>query len=222
MGIFKKHKDIDTGRRKIAAVSKVCAPILKAVHYLSMVAALLAVIIAFIMLFVNVPPEEMMLPPFMSVHGEGADAYYSLTVGDGIRMELPYADVTTGDIKTVINAEIVLFVAYCIVIAPMALFMSKFMKDIAKGDEANGKHHRNLMFIGLSVSAGGVLIGIARSIYNYMLISGFTPDTTTVKFAIGVDFGGILIGLMIMVFSYFFGEKGDNKPVITESSREEE
>lgn len=222
MGIFRKNKDIDIGRRKITAISKIGAPVLKAVHYLSMVAAVLAVIVAFIMLFVNVPPEEMMLPPFMSVHGEGADAYYSLTVGNGIRMELPFGEVTTGDIKTVINAEIVLFAAYCIVIAPIALFMSKFMKNLANGEGVGCKNHRNLMFIGLSVSAGGVLIGIARSIYNYMLISGFTPDTTVVKFSFSIDLGGILIGLMIIVFSYFFGEKNENMPAITESSQEEE
>ncbi len=221
MGIFKKKKDINHGRRKIAAISKIGAPVLKVVHYASMVAAVLAGIIALIMLVVNVPPEEMLLPPLMSVRGEGADAYYSLTVGDGIRMELPYAEVTTGDIKTVICAEIVLFAAYCIVIAPIALFMSKFMKNIANADENNPKNHRNLMFIGLSVSAGGILIGLARSIYNFMLISGFTPDTTVVKFAFGIDFGGILIGLMIIIFSYFFGTELDKTCAITEKAEDD-
>lgn len=222
MGIFRKKSNIDAGRKKIVAVSKIGAPVLKGVHYASMVAAVLAGIIAIIMLVVNLPPEEMLLPPLMSVRGEGTEAYYSLTVGDGIRMELPYAEVTTGDIKTVIYAEIILFAAYCIVIAPVALFMSKFMKNIANADENNPKNHRDLMFIGLSVSAGGILIGLARSIYNFMLISGFTPDTTVVKFSFGIDFGGVFIGLMIIIFSYFFGSAVDKTTALTEKNGDEE
>ncbi len=221
MGIFSRKRDVDKDRKKIIAISKIGAPILKAVHYISMLAAVLAIIIAFIIMFIgsNKDARDMMLPPFMNYHDKPY-GHYTLTVGDGIRMELPEDEVEMGDIKTVIQAEIVVFVAYCTVIAPVALFMSKFMKNIAKNDGANPKNHRNLMFIGISVAAGGVLIGLARSIYNYMLISGFTPESTVVKFSFGIDFGGILIGLMIIVFSYFLGGSDSGVVALTEKKND--
>ena len=221
MGIFSENRNMDEDRKKIVAISKIGAPILKAVHYLSMLAAVLAAIIAVIVIFIgnNKDAKEMMLPPFMSYH-ETPYEYYSLTVGDGIRLEIPEEKVTAKEIKTVVQAEIIVFVAYCIVIAPVALFMSKFMKNIAKNDGANPKNHRNLMYIGMSVAVGGIVIGLARSIYNYMLISGFTPESTVVKFSFGVDFGGILIGLMIIVFSYFLGDSDARVVALTEKKED--
>ncbi len=219
MSIFKKKEDISAVCKRIAAFSKVGAPILKVIYYLAMVAAVLAGIVAFIMLFVNVSPSEMMLPPFMSLHEE---EYYSLTVGNGIRIDAPYADVTAGHIKTVIYAELMLFAAVCIVVAPISLFLSNFINNIANGDEYNPKNQRNMMYIGLSVAAGGILIGIVRSIFNFMLISKFTTDSNVVHLALGVDFGGIILGLIIIMFSYFWRSAGEKSVAMVKKSEDAE
>lgn len=217
MGIFKKKQDEDKDYKRIVALSRIGAPTLKVVYYLAIVAAVLAGIVAFIMLFVNVPPTEMMLPPFMSLHGE---EYYSLTVGSGIRIDVPFSAVDTGHIKTVIYAEIMLFVAVCIVTAPVSLFLSGFLRNIAKGDAYNPKNKRYMMFMGISVFAGGILLGIVRSVYNYMLISNFTAAGNVVHLSVGVDLGGIIIGLMIILFSFFWKTNAEDMTALPEKTED--
>lgn len=219
MGIFRKNDDVSAVCKRIVALSKIGAPTLKVIYYVSMIAAVLAGIIAFIMVFVNVEPSEMMLPPFMKLHG---DEYYSLTVGNGIRIDAPYAEVTTADIKTVIYAQLMLFATICIVVAPISLFLSKFMKNVAKLDEYNPENQKNILYIGVSVVAGGILIGLVRSLFNFMLISNFTAEANAVHLSFNVDIGGIILGLMIIMFSYFWGSASEKSMALVKKTEDEE
>ena len=205
MSIFSKKEKTPKQKftyRKITTVSKLVSPILKGLYYALIVGVFILAIIAFIMLFVRTEAKDIMLPPFMSVHGED---YYSITIGNGIRIHADYHSVGLGDIKTVIYAELMMLAAVFCILAPTSLFLSKLAKNIAKGEEYNLKNPRYMIYIGLSVMIGGTFIRIARSFYNYLLVKTFVSEPEAIKFAFELDFGGIAVGLLIIILAYVYG-----------------
>lgn len=223
MGIFsKKEPEKKTVYGKIKIAAKLCSPILKALYYIFIVCVLLVGIIAFIMLFVNTKAEEMMLPPFMSVHGQ---EYYSITIGNGICVHAPYLDVTTGDIKTVVYAELMMLAAVLCILAPTVLFLSKLFKNIAGDRECELKNARYISYIGLTVMVGSTFVRVFRSIYNFLLVKTFVSDPTQIRFSFEVDLGGIAVGVLILIFAALYGhvcEKYANTALVTTEETEEE
>ena len=80
--------------RGVVGFAKLMSPALKLFYYVSIALVLLCGIIALIMVFVNVSVEDMLLPPLMSVH---ENEYYSITIGNGIRIDAAYDAVSLGD-----------------------------------------------------------------------------------------------------------------------------
>ena len=214
MGIFSKKNAPEASPNKILGFAKMCAPILSALYYVSIVVIVLLGIIALIMLFVNTPVESMMLPPFMSVHG---DEYYSITIGNGIRIDAPYADVTLGDVKTVIYAELMMLAATLCMIAPISLFLSKFLKNFAGGKEHDPVNARYITYIALTVMIGSTFVRVFRNIYNCLLVKTFVSNPEVIRFAFGLDLGGIAFGVLILVFAMSYKklcDKNSTMPVI--------
>ncbi len=205
MSIFSKKEKKPKQKftyRKITAISKFASPILKGLYYALIVGVFVIAIIALIMLLVRTEVKDIMLPPFMSVHGED---YYSITIGNGIRINAEYASVELVDIKTVIYAELMMLAAIFCILAPTCLFLSKLAKNISKGDEYNLKNPRYIIYIGLSVMVGSTFLRIARSFYNYLLVKTFVSEPEAIKFAFEAHFGGIMVGLLIIVLAYVYG-----------------
>ncbi len=203
MGIFSKKKtETQAAPNRILKLAKICSPILKALYYVSIVVIVLLGIIALIMLFVNTSVENMMLPPFMSVHG---DEYYSITIGNGIRMHAPYDTVSLGDIKTVIYAELMMLAAVLCIFAPIALFLSKFFKNVFGGKEYDLINVRYIKYIAITVMVGSTFVRVFRGVYNYLLVKTFVSDSEMIRFAFELDLGGIAIGVLIFVFASVFG-----------------
>ncbi len=200
MGIFSKKDSAKNKKNgKISSLAKVSSPILKAAYYTFIVCVVLIGIIALIMLLVNTSVEDMMLPPFMSAHG---DDYYSITIGNGIRIEAPYDTVTLRDIKTVIYAQLMMLAATFCILAPISLFLSKFFKNISGGKEYDLINVRYIKYIALTVMIGSTFVRVFRGVYNYLLVKTFVSDSEMIRFAFELDLGGIAIGVLILVFAY--------------------
>ena len=187
---------------KITTISKLSSPILKALYYILIVGVLITAIIAFIMIFVGTSPEGIMLPPFMSVHGE---EYYSITIGNGIRINADYASVGLGDIKSVIYAELMMLATVFCILAPVSLFLSKLTKNVGKGEEYNLKNPRYVMYIAFSVMIGSTFLRIVRNFYNFLLVKTFVGEPENIKFAFEFNLGGIALGILIIILAYFYG-----------------
>lgn len=215
MGIFSKNKPAaQASPNKILKLAKICSPILGALYYVSIVVIVLLGIIALIMLLVNTSVENMMLPPFMSVHGE---EYYSITIGNGIRIDAPYNDVTLGDIKTVIYAQLMMLAATLCMIAPISLFLSKFFKNFSGGREYDAVNVRYIKYIALTVMVGSTFVRVFRNIYNCLLVKTFVSNPEVIRFAFGLDLGGIALGILIFIFAFSYKnlcDKSSNMPAI--------
>lgn len=186
--------------RGVVGASKLVSPILMGLYYAFILAIVLAGIVALIMLFVNVSVDDMMLPPYMSENESG----YSITIGNGIRIDAARENVTLGDIKTVVYAELMLAAATLCILAPISLFLSRLTKNLAKGELYHMKNGRYMMYVGLTVAIGYTFIGIARDFYNYLLVKTYVPDPSTIHLSMRPDLGGILVGILIMIFAYIY------------------
>lgn len=205
MSIFSKKEKTPKQKftyRKITAISKISSPILKGLYYTLIVGIFIIAIIAMIMLFVRTEAKDIMLPPFMSVHGE---EYYQITIGNGIRIRAAFESVELGDIKTVIYAELMMLAAIFCILSPTCLFLSKLAKNIANDEEYNLKNPRYIVYIGLSVMVGSTFLRFARSFYNYLLVKTFVSEPETIKFAFEPHLGGIAVGILIIVLAYVYG-----------------
>ncbi len=195
------------------ALIKTVSAVLTAAYYIAIVCIVLSGIVALIMLLVNTPAEQMMLPPFMKLE----DNVYSITIGNGIRIDSAYDSVTLADIKTVIYAELMMFACGCAIIAPVSLFLSKIFKKVSTGAHGE-KIARYITFIGLSVLVGSPILRLADNFYNYLLVKTFAQTPESIHFAFALPLGSIAVGAVIMVISciYYLGTKKETAIDIVE------
>jgi hypothetical protein len=197
-----KSPKIRFGYRAVEVLAKVGVPFFRFMYYIFIAAFILSIIVALIMLFVNTSVEKMLLPPFMTLHGKD---YYSITLGNGIRIDSAYDLVTLSDIKTVIYAQIIMVAAICCMMAPISLFLSKLLKNISSGALFNLKNMKYTINIGLSVMIGYTFVLIARRFYNYLLVKTFVADSDAIHLSLGLDVGGIAVGLLIILLGFIIG-----------------
>jgi len=188
--------------RSIVLLSKMASPILKLLYYVFIAGILLCGIIALIMLLVNTSVEDMLLPPLMTVH---ETEYYSIFIGNGIRIDAAYDSVELADIKTVIYAQLLLVSAFFAMLSPVSLFLSRLMKNVADGAEYNLKNARYMIYMGLSVMIGYTFVQAAGRFYNYLLVKTFVADGDAIHLSMGFDPDGVIIGLLIILFAYIYG-----------------
>lgn len=197
MGIFlRKEKQAKLKGSKTVTLARAVSPVLNAAYYVMLVCILLAGIVALIMLLVNTSVEQMMLPPFMRLENN----VYSITIGNGIRIDCPYDSVGLGQIKAVIYAQLLMLACACATIAPVSLFLSKIMKKISRG-EHDLQTAKYITFIGLSVLVGSTVLRLVDSFYNFLLVKTFVNTPESVHFAFGLPLGGIAVGVIILALS---------------------
>ena len=192
----------------IVAFSKLFSPVFRALYYIFIGGLLLCGIIALIVFLVNVSVEDMLLPPLMSQHGND---YYSITIGNGIRIDAPYDSVTLSDIKTVIYAELIMVGAVCCMMAPVSLFLSKLMASVAEGDPYRRENGRYGIYIGLSVMVGCTFVLFAGRFYNYLLVKTFVAESDAIHLSLGLDLGGVLVGLLIIFLGNLIGHASEKR-----------
>lgn len=214
--VKKKHRKSCGGYCGIITLSKLGAPIFRVLYYIFIAAFLLSLIIAFIVFLVNTSVEKMLLPPLMTVHG---NEYYSIFIGNGIRIDSAYETVKLADIKTVIYAQIILIAAFCCMMAPVSLFLSRLMKNVASNEPYNLNNAKYTIYMGLSIMIGYTFVLVAGRFYNYLLVKTFVSDSDAIHLSLGLDFGGIVMGLLIILLGYIIGyasERHINESVVPE------
>ncbi len=188
---------------------KTAAAVLKTFYYIFVVSIFILAIAAILVLLINTSPENTLLPPIMRLD----DNVYSITIGSGIRMECPFESVSTGDIKTVILAELLQLGVYLLILAPICIFLSKLFKNISKFGKFYIDNPQYIKYIALSIGIGVTVQKIAESFYNYLLVKTFASSPETVKYAFDFNIEGILIGVLIYFLAVIYSsacEKASN------------
>lgn len=225
-----KNERFEHGRKKIKSfenyqfvsiLSKILQPVFNILFYISVFFVLLLMILSLILLFVNMPVDEMLLPPFM----HKADVYlqeeayseassdtaaevaegYVITLGNGVKIATLAENVTLGNIKTVLYAEITVLVFALLTVAPILKFLAALLNNINKKIYFDLKNARYIMFIGLCVSVGTMLIRFMSQFYNYYLLNQFITDASQeISLHLRIDALSGLTGLAIILIGFIF------------------
>lgn len=216
--------------RSIKIFMHIGSPIFTAVAAIAAVLAVLAVIVIPIVFFVNVPPEEMLLPPYMSAVKDGGEIVeYGITVGGGVKFSVSADTVTLGDIKAVIYSFALLGAFVCLEVAAVSSFLAKLAKGLKNHGPLDVRNADTVNFIGITVITAEVLVGIVYRFLNYTMIKTFSAEAETVKYVFGVSVTPILLGVFILLVGFIYGyacityrkENSDILPVVSDLSDDE-
>ncbi len=192
--------------KNVLRISKIGAPIMRALLYISLVCAAILIIMAPIIFLVDISPQEMILPPYMkAVLEDGKLASYDIFIGNGIRINAQAAKITLKDIKTVIYTGIFYSTAILLVIAPIFKFLSSLLENVSKGRVLVRKNADLICYIGFTVIVGNTLVLFLRRFYNYLLVSTFLSEGESVRLALNLDLYGIIVGAFILLVGLIFG-----------------
>lgn len=192
--------------RSIKLIAKIGQPFFRVLMYVSLVSAAILIIMAPIIFVVNIPTEEMILPPYMrAVVNEDVITSYDISIGNGIRLSADAADVTLDDIKTVIYAGIFMATAILLVVAPICRFISSLFRNITNGLVLERKNADLISYIGITVLIGNTIVLFLSRFYNYLLVSTFLGEEGSVRLALNIDWYGIIMGAFILMTGMIFG-----------------
>ena len=193
-------------------VSKLMHPIFNVLFYVAVFFIVLCFVLAVILFFTNVEVEKMLLPPFMHKIADDAGKIteYEISFGNGIKILTAAHNVALDDIKAALFAGILVIVGNLLTLAPIFKFLSALLKNIGSGEYekiTDEKNPRYVMFVGLCVFVGSVLIRFMMRFYNYYLAAKFIKcEPQKIKLSLGIDLADGVPGLAILfvglVFAY--------------------
>ena len=192
--------------RSIKLFMHIGSPIFTAVAAVAALVAVLMIIIIPIVFFVNVPPQDMLLPPYMNAIKDGGEIIeYGITVGGGVRFSVPADTVSTGDIKSVVYSFALLGAFVCLEVAAVSTFLAKLAKGLKKSGPLDVQNADKVNFIGITVITGEVIISALYRFLNYTMIKTFSAEAETVKYVFGVSVTPILLGVFILLVGFIYG-----------------
>jgi len=207
-------------------IAKVLQPVFNILFYISIFFIVLSLILSVILIFVNVDIDQMLLQPFIkkientgiisSKDGPTAvvrgEIKYEISFGNGIKIITDSSNVVLDDIKAVLFAEIFVIICTLLTVAPVFRFLAILLKNISSGELENiidQNNPRYVMFIGLCVFCGSILIRFIMRFYNYYLAVRFIKcEPQEIILSLGIDFLSGITGLVILfiglIFAYVF------------------
>lgn len=217
MSVFKRTNSFLGRYSRIIPFSKVLSPICSAAYHITAVLLALLAIIAVVMVFVNVPAEQMLLPPRMSAikNDAGELISYSLKLGNGIKIICPESTVTLSHIKTVFFCRIAIYALVLAVSVPVFRLLTMLFKSVAADDIMNEKNAKYINYIGLIVIAGNILVSILANLFNYILINKFLGNTVDIGFVFDTDWMGAIVGIFIITIGTLYGYACSKHAVMT-------
>ena len=193
----------------VAVFCKLAHPVAGVLFYAAAFFIVLCFILSIILFFVNVDVDKALLPPFISkiANEAGKATKYEISFGNGIKVVTDAANVTLDDIKAALYAEIFVIACTLLTLAPIFKFLSALMKNIGSGEFEkiiDEKNPRYVMFIGLCVFFGAVLIRFMTRFYNYYLAARFIKGAPQqIKLSLGIDILDGMTGLAILFIGAF-------------------
>jgi len=197
------------------ALLKLLQPVFGILFYTAIFFIVLCLILSVILLFVNVQVDQMLLPPFMhkidiiDAAGEmKVGEFYNISFGNGIKITTAAENIALDDIKVILFAGLIVLISALLTIAPVFKFLSMLLKNINSGEYEkiiDEKNPRYVMFIGLCVFIGTILIRFVMRFYNYYLAARFIKCAPQeIKLALGIDVLSGITGLTILFIGFIF------------------
>jgi len=190
----------------LKSISAVLRPTFAAMFYVSLVLAAILTIVCLIIVFVNVPVEEMLLPPFMkSVIEDGELTSYIIYLGNGIKINADADTVTLQNIKTALYCGIAIAIAALLVLAPIMRFVSRLLKNVLSGKLFDYSNAKYINYTGITILIGNTAVLFVSRFFNYYLVKTFVADGTNVAFSAGIDLMGIIMGMFVLLLGNIYG-----------------
>lgn len=206
MGILQKTDNFLGRYKRIVPFCKALKPVFNILFYGCCILAALFVIMAFILIFINVDVEKMLLPPDMSTVRDAAGTItsYSLRLGNGVEIVTDAAAVTLGHIKLVIYAKLAIWFFTFLCTAPVFSLMAKVFGNISKGYVLNEENAKYINITGVIIAGGTFLFTIINNLFNYAQIHKFVT-TAQIHFSFDVQWYGIILGVFIIIIGTIYG-----------------
>lgn len=194
------------GYGTVKFISRILAPAFHAAFYIAFVLAALCIVCAFVVLLVNTPVEEFLLPPFMrTVETKGEITGYHIFIGNGVKIYAESSNVTLADIKYVIYAGLSLCFMCFLVLAPIFQYLSRLLRNISQKNLYDAVNASYINRIGIAVFIGHTLVMLVNRYYNYALVKTFVENKEQIHFSLGVDWFGLILGLFILLLGFMYG-----------------
>ena len=192
----------------VGVLAKILHPTFNVLFYITAVFIFLFIILTVILFFVNMPVEEMLLPPFMNKimpYNNPILEAYVISLGNGVKITTFAENVSLENIKIVFFAGINVVVFVLLTVAPIFRFAAALLDNINKKKYFDIKNARYIMFIGLCVSIGTVIIRFMTQFYNYYLLTQFITDASQdIAMHLRVDILSGIAGLVIILTGIIF------------------
>jgi len=206
MALFEKTDSFLGRYKRIVPVTKALRPLFNILFYILCVLLALFTIIAFIMIFVNVDADKMLLPPDMNaVRDElGNITSYSLKLGNGIQIISPASEITLAHIKLVIYARLCTWCVTFLCAAPIFKLISLLFANIGKNNVFSEENAKYINYTGIIIIIGDFLFTLTNNIFNYQQVRRFVT-AAEVDYSFDIQWFGIIIGLFIIIIGTIYG-----------------
>lgn len=206
MPLFEKTNSFLGRYNRIVPVTKALRPVFNILFYILCVMVALFAIIAFIMIFVNVDVDKMLLPPDMAAIKDGAGniVEYSLKLGNGIEVISPASDVTLSYIKLVIYARLAVWSITFLCAAPILKLIALLFANISKNDIFSENNAKYINYTGIIIIAGDFIYTLANNFFNYLQVEKFVASTH-VDYSFDLEWFGIIMGAFIITVGTIYG-----------------
>jgi hypothetical protein len=206
MSLFEKTDSFLGRYRRIVPVTKTLKPIFNILFYILCVLFALFLIIGFILLFVSVDVDKMLLPPDMNTIKDslGNITSYSLRLGNGIQIISPAKDVTLWHIKLVIYAKICTWCVTFLCAAPVFKLAAKLFSNVSENKILNEENAKYINYTGIIIIVSDFFYTVVNNVFNYEQVKKFIT-TAKIDYSFDIEWFGIIMGLFIIVIGTIYG-----------------
>lgn len=188
---------------RIAPLCKAFWVLFRVLAYVSGILVGLLAVMAVVLIFVRVTPEELLFLPSMKVVELDGVRHFCVSLGNGVEVFKDCALVGVASIKGTVYAGLFTLMAGLLVSVPVFHFLSCLMKNVAAGRVLSAENAGYVNYIGLAIMVGNPIVLLIQRFYNYKLISYFVDEK--LEFDFGIDLFGFLLGLLIIVIGTVYG-----------------
>ncbi|MBR6594176.1 MAG: DUF2975 domain-containing protein [Clostridia bacterium] len=188
---------------RIGALCKVFWVLFRVLAYVAGILVGLLAVMAVVLIFVRVTPEELLFLPSMKVTEIEGVRHFGVSLGNGVEVFKACAEVGVSSIKGTVYAGLFTLMAGLAVSVPVFHFLSCLMKNVSSGKVLSADNAGFVNYIGLAIMVGNPIVLLIQRFYNYKLISYFVEEK--LEFDFGIDLFGFLLGLLIIVIGTVYG-----------------
>lgn len=190
----------------IRVYSKIGPAVFTALTIACAVIIVLLILIYPIVLFVNVEPGSMILPPVIrGIRESGILTDFAVKIADGVGVTVSASGIGLGDIKAVIYA----FLLYAIVCFAVLFTLNAFLTRLANSIKRRGilsvKNADTVNVLGLAMIFGSLLIGVFRGILNLSVVRHFCTGYESARYELILPLTPFIFGVILLLLGCVYG-----------------